>query len=235
MTDWEPFNYWMELINLSVHEGLTSCFTIGYRLTDNTNDKWTIRFNRFKSKNSAAINGAMYLMKDAVPLLANNLELKNSKTVFIPALSSSETIASENGVLSLMTSLCANEAGMDFVRNAVMKEKHTPLHHNLRAETRNEILDNANYNSKRINAENIVIIDDFITRGDTLSHMARAILETNPGISVYGVALAKTDRCEFHRKWYGKELSNNHIPPKWETLWNKGEEQYRSMRKEINS
>ena len=235
MTDWEPFNCWMELINLSVHEGLTSCFTIGYRLTDNTNDKWTIRFNRFKSKNLAAIYGAMYLMKVAVPLLVNNLELNNSNTVLVPALSSSETIASENGVLSLMTSLCANEADMGFVRSAVMKEKHTPLHHNLRAETRNKILDNANYNSKRINAENIVVIDDFITRGDTLSHMAQAIHETNPGTSVYGVALAKTDRSEYHKKWYGKELSNYHVPCKWETLWNKGEEQYRSMRKKAKS
>ena len=80
-----------------------------------------------------------------------------------------------------------------------------------------------------------MIIDDFITRGYTLSHMAQAIQDTNPEISVYGIALAKTDRREYHRKLYGKELSNNHIPPKWETLWNQGEEQYRSMRKKVNS
>ena len=103
------------------------------------------------------------------------------------------------------------------------------------AETRNEILDKANYQSKLIKAENILIIDDFITRGDTLSHMAQAIHETNPGISVYGVALAKTGRCAFHREWYGKELLDNHVPCKWETLWNQGEVQYRSMRKKAKS
>ena len=54
-------------------------------------------------------------------------------------------------------------------------------------------------------------------------------------ISVYGVALAKTDRCKFHRERFGKELSNNHIPRKWETLWKQGEEQYRSMRKRAKS
>ena len=103
------------------------------------------------------------------------------------------------------------------------------------AETRNKILDKANYKSKLTKAENILIIDDFVTRGDTLSHMAQVIHETNTGISVYGVALAKTDRCKFHRERFGKELSNNHIPRKWETLWKQGEEQYRSMRKKAKS
>ena len=238
MTDWKPFHNWMELTNLNVQEGLTNCFTIGYRFTDDRTDKWTARFNRFKFENStrpAAIFGAMYLMKVAVPILVDSLAHKNSKTVFVPALSSSETIASKNGVISVMTRLCAKETNLDFVRSAVTKEKHAPLHLNLKAETRNEILDNANYESKRINAENILIIDDFITRGDTLSHMAKAIHKTDPGVSVYGVALAKTDRCAFHRERYGKELSNNHVPRKWETLWNQGEEQYRSMRKKTKS
>ena len=234
MTDWKPFHDWMELKNLDVQKGLTNCFTIGYRFTDHGTDKWTARFNRFKFANSvcsAAIYGAITLMKVSVPILVDSLTLKSSKTVFIPALSSSETIASKNGVISNMTRLCAKEANIDFVRDAITKQEHTPLHRYSKAETRKEILDNANYKSKRINAENILIIDDFITRGDTLSHIAQAIHETNPGISVYGVALAKTDRCAFHREWYGKELSNNHVPRKWETLWNQGEEHYRSMRK----
>ena len=238
MTDWKPFHNWMELTNLNVQEGLTNCFTIGYRFTDDRTDKWTARFNRFKFENSArsaAIFGAMYLMKVAVPILVDSLALKNSKTVFVPALSSSETIASKNGVISVMTHLCAKEANMNFVRDAITKNEHTPLHRFSKSETRKEILDNANYKSKRINAENILIIDDFITRGDTLSHMAQAIHETNPGISVYGFALAKTDRCKFHRIQYGKELSNNHIPRRWDTLWNQGEEQFRSMRKKAKS
>ena len=63
----------------------------------------------------------------------------------------------------------------------------------------------------------------------------QAIQDTNPEISVYGIALAKTDRCKLHRERFGKELSNNHIPCKWETLWKQGEEQYRSMRKKAKS
>ena len=103
------------------------------------------------------------------------------------------------------------------------------------AETSSEILGKANYKSKLIKAENFLIIDDSITKRDALFHMAQAIHETNPEISEYGVALAKTDRCKFHRERFGKELSNNHIQRKWETLWNQGEEQYRSMRKKAKS
>ena len=238
MTDWNPFKGWMELTNLRVHEGLTSCFTIGYRFTDHASEKWTARFNRFKyekSAHSTAIYGAKNLMRVSVLNLVDSLALKSSKTVFMPALSSCETIASKNGVISNITHLCAKEANMDFVRDAITKEEHTPLHRYSNAATRKEILDKANYKSERIKAENFLIIDDFITSGDTLSHMAQAIHETNPGTSVYGVALAKTDRREYHKKWYGKELSNDHVPCKWETLWNTGEEQYRSMRKKAKS
>ena len=139
MTDWKPFHDWMELTNLNVQEGLTNSFTIGYRFTDDRTDKWTARFNRFKFENStrsAAIFGAMYLMKVAVPILVDSLALKYSKTVLVPALSSSETIASKNGVISVMTRLCAKEANMNFVRDAITKKEHTPLHRFSKSETR---------------------------------------------------------------------------------------------------
>ena len=168
MTDWKPVNGWMELINLDAGEGLTSCFTIGFRFTDDGTDKWTARFNRFKfrqSVNSTAFYGAIQLMEASVPILVEELGLSNSETVFVPALSSGETIASENGVVSCMTRHCARAVNLGFKLDAITKKVHTPLHQFKKADKRREILDNADYKSKCIRAENILIIDDFITRG----------------------------------------------------------------------
>lgn len=168
MTDWDHVKGWMELINLDVGEGLTSCFTIGYRFTDDRADKWTARFNRFKcsqSVNSTAFYGAIRLMGVSVPILVDELGLRNSKTVFLPALSSGETIASKNGVVSCMTRHCARKANLGFKQDAITKKVHTPLHRFSKADKRREILDNADYKSKRMRAENILIFDDFITRG----------------------------------------------------------------------
>lgn len=223
MPQWEPFHGWMAFRYLDVNAGLTRSFTIGYRLTDDGADSWTARFNRFKEKNRAAIRGGLNLMTTAVPLLVRQLGLDPSKTVSVPALSSSETVASEKGVLSVMANACAKAAGLSFVADAITKNAHQPLHNVYDADRRREILDGAGYRSGKIRARNILIFDDFITRGDTLSHIAQAIHQVNQGISVYGVGLGKTERRAYHRDRFGVEISNDHVPEKWETLWEEGE------------
>ena len=216
---------WMK-VRPDVGIGLTSCFAIGYRFIDDVHDNWTKRFNKFKAKEQAAICATVTLMKSTVPLLVKCLELDESKTVFMPALSSSETVAPEKGILSVMTSVCAKAANVDFVRNAITKETHHPLHRSGNADKRRKILDEADYKSGRIKAENILIFDDFITRGETLSHIAQAIHKANSGVRVYGVGLGKNERRSYLEQ-YGFEISNNRIPEKWDDLWKQGEKQYR--------
>lgn len=213
-------------IRPDVDTGLESCFAIGYRFTDDADDNWTKRFNRFKAKQQPAIYAAVTLIKTMVPLLVEYLELDESKTVFIPALSSSETVASEMGILSVMALACAKSSNANFAGNTITKKAHHPLHLSGNAERRREILDEADYKSVTIRDENILIFDDFITRGDTLSHIARAIHKANCGIRVYGVGLAKNERRSYLRQ-YGLEISNNHIPEKWDELWVQGEKLYR--------
>ena len=157
----------------------------------------------------------------------NNLGIDESRTTFIPALSSSETVASERGFLSVMTSACAKAANVDYVRNAITKETHHPLHRSGNAEKRREILDEANYKSVRIEAETILIFDDFITRGETLSHIAQAIHKANSKVRVYGVCLGKNESRSYLEQQYGIEISNDRIPTKWDDLWKQGEELYR--------
>jgi len=223
MPQWEPIYSWMAFKRLDVNAGLSGSFVIGYRFTDDGADNWTARFNRFKAKNQAAIRGGINLMRTAVPHLLKHLGLDASRTVFMPALSSSETVASDKGVMSVMTRLCAEAANTGFVLDAITKRAHVPLHNSYNADRRREILDGAVYKSEKIRGQTILIFDDFITRGDTLSHIAQAIHEANRGVSVYGIGLGKTERRSYHRERFGIEISNDHIPEKWEILWKEGE------------
>ena len=222
MAQWDNFHGWMRFRWLDEHAGLAHAFTVGYRFTDDGSEAWTSRFNRFKRKSSPAIYGGLELLQAAVPRLVRGLGLDVSRTVFLPALSSAETTAAEKGVLPVVTCECARATGATFVRDAIRKKAHQPLHRFYTADKRRELLDAAKYRSAPIEAATVLVFDDFITRGDTLSHVAQAILSANPRVTVYGVGLAKTERRAFW-KGQGVEISNDHVPEIWTRAWQSGE------------
>ena len=117
MPQWADFHGWMAFPYLDENAGLTRSFTIGYRITDNSTEYWTARFNRFKAKNRGAVVGAVTMMEEAVPQLVVGLGLNVSRTIFVPALSSGETVASEKGVLPVLARRCAKAAGADFMHD----------------------------------------------------------------------------------------------------------------------
>lgn len=222
MLGWNAFHDWMAFDALDENFGLTRAFTVGYRFTDDRADAWTRRLNGFKEKQVRALRGGAAVMESAVPGLVRGLGLDASKTVFVPALSSGETVASENGVLWRLTWYCAQVARTGFAGNSITKNAHERLHKYSNADRRREILDAAEFRSERIQADNILIFDDFITRGATMSHIAQAILESNRRVRIYGVALGKTERRSY---WQGRgvEISNDHVPQRWERIWREGE------------
>ena len=223
MPHWNPFHGWMAFDDLDEDVGLTQAFTIGYRFTDDRGDEWTRRFNGFKAKQRGALRGGAVLMGSAVPGLLGGLGFDAARTAFVPALSSGETVASEDGVLCRLTRYCAQVAQARFVGDAITKKEHERLHKFFNADRRREILDDADFRSGRIEADNILVFDDFITRGNTLSHIAQALLASNQRVRIYGVALAKTERLSYHRERFGRELSNDHVPQRWERTWREGE------------
>jgi hypothetical protein len=212
---------------LDVNDGLTRSFTIAYKMTDDGAEHWTTRFNRFKAKRDrSALVGGVRMMEAAVPRLVKGLGLDVSRTTFVPALSSSETIASEKGILPVLALRCAEATGAGFVHDAITKRAHLPIHGIYNAAGRKAVLDKAEFKAGNIDADSILVFDDFITRGDTLSHIAQAILESNPGTTVYGVALGKAERRAYHSQ-HGVEISNDHVRQEWDTLWEQGERRYR--------
>lgn len=220
MVGWNPIAGWMGFPYLSQSAGITHAFTLGYRLTDNGQEPWTKRFNRFKAGDRAALYGGAALLYAAVPKLIAEMGIDKQSSVFVPALSSSEKTADGKRPLPYIASVCAKDIGIHFELGALEKNPHGKIHNHYTVEGRNAELDKAQYRAAKLNAQNVFVFDDFITRGDTLSRIALAILDANPKANVYGIALGKTERVEFC-----PNPANDQMSAEWNKIWEAGEEE----------
>ncbi len=211
----------MEFPYLTKCVGITRSFTLGYRITDNSSDPWTQRFNRFKNNDVSALYGGAYLLCGGVPDLVKALGLDVSNTAFVTALASGEMTANKDRALPKITRSCAETVGAEFVLNALSKNMHGKIHNLYKEAQRDAELEKADYKSTKIGKTNILVFDDFITRGATQSKIAQAILSANPKSKIYAVALCKAERQAFC-----PNPQNDHIPAKWNDIWEKGEQQY---------
>lgn len=211
---------WMEFPYLTVCAGLARTYTLGYRVTDNSAEKWTSRFNRFKVKDNKAYYGGARLFYAAFPPLLAALHLTGQDSVLISALSSSETKADPQRQIPYITSQLAETVGAHLAIDALSKQVHGKIHNIFKGDLRDAELDKAQYICGKLPAQNVFVFDDFVTRGGTLSRIAQAVKSTNPQAKVYGVALAKTERTN-----YCPNPQNDHVPGDWDTVWTNGEKE----------
>lgn len=212
---------WMGYPYLSVCDGLTYSYAIGYKLKDKTGERWTDRFIRFKNKSTRAEWGGAYVFYEAVPALIKHLGVDPTRTAFIPALSSSETKANLDRAVCWITKGCAEVCGAQFIDGALSKQVHQKIHTIFSADGRAAELDKAQYQSVKIDADHVFVFDDIITRGDTLSRIAQAVLAKNPDCKVYGVAFAKAESVA-----YCPNPDNDQIVARWDDLWKMGEQEH---------
>jgi len=217
---WVPIAGWMGFPYLSQNAGITYSYALGYRLKDDGKEIWTQRFNRFKNKEKQATWGAAELFYGAVPRLIKKLGVDVNDTVFIAALSSGETTAAGNRAIPFIAKECAGLVGARFDLKALSKNAHSKIHNFYSIESRNAELDKAEYKSIPLNAKNVFVFDDFITRGDTLSRIALAVLKENPKARVYGIALAKSESLA-----YCPNPTNDQMNTEWDKLWEQGEQE----------
>jgi hypothetical protein len=212
---------WMKFPYLDVNEGLEASFTLGWKMTDNDADPWSARFVRFKRAEDMALYGAAKMVGGAIPPLMKALALNPARTVIIPALSSAERSANKDRHIPRIAAALGAKFGIGVDRTAVTKNPHAPIKTAGGAAARRALLEKANYRADPVDADAILLLDDFITRGDTLSVTAQALLKANPKLTVYGVALGKTERLA-----YRPEINNDHVPKAWDELWKLGEQNY---------
>lgn len=210
---------------LTFNDGVAAAFTVGYRLEDRPGDTWSTRFTKHKfDPDDASTEGAARLMAYVAPILVRGLGLDPGRTVFAPALRSAETKANSDGVVALLASRCAGACR--YQPGLLQKEAHLPTGRGrLYPEFRSLLVEDANYRSAPTDAETIIIVDDFIATGKTLSLAATAVLERNPNTTVYGFALAKSEYYDLILDWYDVAISNDHIPAHWSSIWSTSGEQ----------
>ena len=108
------------------------------------------------------------------------------------------------------------------VRAGAFAEGSPPAHGErggLYPEFRTLLVEQAGYRSASVDADTVFIVDDFVATGKTLSLAATAILERNPTANVYGLALAKPEWHQLILDWHEVEISNDHIPDHWSSIW----------------
>ncbi|NKL24236.1 phosphoribosyltransferase [Rhizobium leguminosarum] len=217
---------WMGFPYLSICNGLTYSYAIGYKLKDKTVEHWTARFIRFKNKNNKAEWGGATVFYEAVPALVKHLGIDPERAMFIPALSSSETMADKDRAVPWIAKECARLCGAQYTRKALTKQVHQKIHTIYSGEGRTAELDKANYQSIKIDADHVFVFDDIITRGDTLSRIAQAVLAANPKCKVYGMAFAKAESVA-----YCPNPDNDQVPARWDDLWKQGEQEHDAKHK----
>ena len=111
----------MAFPRLTKCEGITCSFTLGYRITDNSGEPWTERFDRFKNNDLSALCGGAHPLLGAVPELVQALSLHVNNTVFVTALASGGTTARKCRALPLIIHCCAKIVGAEFILDALSR------------------------------------------------------------------------------------------------------------------
>jgi hypothetical protein len=219
---YSPVARWMHFPNLDGMDGVDGVYAVGWRLTDVATDPWTSRFNEFKANHPKAIMGATALIKLALPELLKCQGWSPSRTGLTVALSSSDTKVVPSKPLPTAASVCAPAVGITYLPNLLAKSVHRSLHKCSSAAERTAEITKANYRAAKVSGslKRILVLDDFATRGDTLTAIASAIKAQTPTIRVIGIALGKSERKSY-AAGCGYEISNDHVPREWGDAWDR--------------
>ena len=208
-----PTDWWLCSPNLACSKHLTAVFCLGYRIGQ-SDDDWTVRINNFKKGKPYSVKKAEATVYAAASSLFRRMDIDPDDTVVIPALNSKQTSGSANSKNSRLAKAIANGAGANFVWNSLRKNRHEPLHHQSGVQARDQALSEANYRASKLRCENVIIVDDIVTRGATMSTIAKAILRSNPNVKVFGFALGRHIRPE-----YSHSQANAEIPHELADIW----------------
>lgn len=212
------FNGWLKYDVLDAPcPDLSASFALGYRFTGEVeNDTWSSRFNgvKFYTEDKRYSEAAVAIMNLALRSLLSKLRLAPEDVLFTAVLSSNQISGRQGNVMQRIAVATSQSLGSRFDGLVLTKQPHAQLRNSPGAQARREIVERAGYKAGRVDSRSVFVFDDFITTGTTLGAIATAIRRANPKVSVYGVALAKTERRNF-----AGGLTNRHIPAAWSQAW----------------
>ena len=187
--------------------------TVGFRITDRPNEKWTRRFNRFKYGEPTAAKAATRTFCAA---FEDFRPAGNPRVVVVSSVSSGHMIVEYDTPASRLACALARSRAWEWRPGVITKYPHPRISGIASAAERDATVDGV-YLATPIGGDPglVIVVDDFCTRGATLADIARAIRESNPGWKVQAASLAKTERAAY---WQG-ELNNAHIPDVLDATW----------------
>ena len=215
MAQAQAFSGYLAFDSLDVPRKLEAAYAVGYRLLDQPDDLWTGRFLQFKEGSPSATEAGNHVMSRMAKKFLSARGIRPNDVTFVPALTSSETSADSNGILSSAAKHIADALGAHYSSDLLSKRRHTSLHaDNLNRAQRQQAVAEANFQARNVAGRCVVLIDDFITTGATLQAWASAIKSSNPECSVLAMSLAKNERLAF-----APEASNDHLGSKLDAIW----------------
>ncbi len=180
----------------------------GYRFTDEPGERWTAFVNRVKANNSTAIERAATVLKGAV----DKIQLPRNPVLVVPILGSHDTSTKTSSAVSRLAAAIGELDGFTYCPALLRKTAHRSLH-NLRSASSRDAEVEDKYKSRRFaeigvgSVGCVLLVDDLVTRGTTMNDAARAIRAANGKVSMYGVALGKSER----RGYWGGQINNDHL------------------------
>lgn len=194
---------------------VSGVYTLCWRFKDGGLDPWTQRVNAFKAGDSRAVRGACRVSAAALRSL--------NWTSFAPvgvtcAISSGETSLRAGQPLHVLGESVARTLGWRWLPDLLSKQVHRSLHSIPNAVERDQAVDGAYAAGPAAGLKTLILLDDFCTRGSTLSDAGRAIKSSNPGLVLFGFALGKAETIAFAAQ-NGVTIGNDHVPVEWAELW----------------
>ncbi len=224
LPNWENRGRLLYFPTLDTNNPIPDVYTIGWRiLYANGNDEWSWRFKGFKDRKRVDVKGCAKILRDAVMDIMKHHNFANDETGIVTALSSQNTESDPKTILYKAGKWISEQTDTEWRPYIYTKKKHKTLHKLDSAEERdNEVA--GKYTCKKCDElSQIIIIDDFVTRGSTLAEMYRALLDSNKSVSVICLALGKhINTRHFNLDIATLGVNNSHIPAKWESYWEKG-------------
>jgi hypothetical protein len=195
-------------------EGSPTVLVLGYRITDDDKEPWSARFNAFKNKLAPSVRAGARTLARAIKTIKVG---DGGRIVVVGAISSGDTNLAMDAPVRLLGAELAAVKEWEWRPDLLTKRPHRSLHRSgARAQGRREIVSGV-YTAVAVGgkAGTFLVVDDFVTRGDTTADIARALREANPGWGVLAVALAKNEGTNYIPAGF----ENTRIPASLQQVW----------------
>jgi hypothetical protein len=212
---------WQQRGDLMFFSSLDNCnfgvFTVAYRFKDDSREGWTDRLNTFKFGYAAAgdqaVRGAYAVLSTALAKMTFP-----GPVALVSAISSKDTTLDPNSRLARLGAALAGALRWTWAPQALSKRAHRSLHGLKAGADRDAEVANA-YQALNFNQfGTVLVLDDFATRGSTLADIGRAIRVHAPKVTIYGVALGKTEKAAYWASM-NRPIDNSHVPQHLAALW----------------